>query len=60
MSRRGGCMQDVDTRPDRGDLDAVEAAVELSEADLECVVGGLARPWTEDDADQWLSESALV
>ena len=46
MSRRGGCMQDVDTRPEG--------------ADLECVVGGLARPWTEDDADQWLSESALV
>jgi hypothetical protein len=55
-------MQDLDTRPaaDRADLNAVEAAVELSEADLECVVGGLARPWTEDDADQWLSESALV
>jgi hypothetical protein len=55
-------MHDVDTRPatDRADLDAAKAAVELTEADLECVVGGLARPWTEDDTDQWLSESALV
>jgi hypothetical protein len=29
---------------------------ELSEADLECVVGGLARPWTESDPDLWLLE----
>jgi len=54
-------MQDVDARPiDRADLDSVDAAAELSEADLECVVGGLARPWTEHDGDEWLSESALV
>ena len=36
------------------DRQIVDARAELSEADLECVVGGLARPWTEADADDWL------
>jgi len=29
---------------------------ELSEADLECVVGGLARPLTETSAEVWQLE----
>jgi hypothetical protein len=29
---------------------------ELSDDDLECVVGGLARPWTETGLDGWLVE----
>jgi len=39
----------------------VEPGAELSEADLEFVVGGLARPWTESDGaagDDWLAEPA--
>jgi hypothetical protein len=51
-------MRDVD----RHDDTIVESSGELSEADLECVVGGLARPWTETDApvapagDDWVAE----
>ena len=45
---------------DASDVEPIDRGVELTEADLECVVGGLARPWQEDDADEWLSESALV
>ena len=44
---------------DNGRLDLereppVASSAELSESDLECVVGGLARPWTEAEADEWL------
>lgn len=33
-----------------------ESQAELSDTDLESVVGGLARPWTEADADVWMLE----
>jgi len=53
-------MFEANGRPldDRHDREIVDPRAELSEADLECVVGGLARPWTEADADDWLVEPA--
>jgi hypothetical protein len=39
---------------DRRGREIVEPPSELTEADLEWVVGGLARPWTETDTDEWL------
>lgn len=53
MDERNG--QPIDPK---GDGEVVEPGAELSEADLECVVGGLARPWTEAEADEWIVESA--
>jgi hypothetical protein len=52
-------MQDADGRPldDPRTRVMVEPSPELSEADLECVVGGLARPWTESD-DEWMVDSS--
>ena len=40
------------------DREIADPRAELSEADLECVVGGLARPWTESDVDEWFVERA--
>jgi bacteriocin-like protein len=53
-------MRDSDARPldDRRDSGIVEDAAELTDSELECVIGGLARPWTEADADEWLVEPA--
>ena len=52
-------MQDANGRPldDQRAGAVVEPPTELSEADLECVVGGLARPWTESD-DEWIVDSS--
>jgi hypothetical protein len=52
-------MQDADGRPldDQRARAMVEPSTELSEADLECVVGGLARPWTESE-DEWIVDSS--
>jgi hypothetical protein len=48
-------MHEAENRPlDLGHDPQLESSAELSEADLECVVGGLARPWTEAEADEWL------
>jgi hypothetical protein len=50
-------MPETEGRPlERHDI--VDAGAELSETDLECVVGGLARPWTETDIDEWLIDTA--
>jgi hypothetical protein len=53
-------MSEVNGRPleNQGDREVIDPQAELSEADLDCVVGGLARPWTENDVDEWLGESA--
>jgi hypothetical protein len=53
-------MSEANGRPldNQGDREVADPHAELSEADLECVVGGLARPWTENDVDEWLVESA--
>jgi hypothetical protein len=53
-------MFDTNGRPleNHDDREVIDPHAELSEADLECVVGGLARPWTENDVDEWLVESA--
>ena len=53
-------MFEANGRPldNQRDCEIVDARAELSEADLECVVGGLARPWTETDVDEWLVEPA--
>jgi hypothetical protein len=40
------------------EIDAADVSAELTEQDLECVVGGLARPWTETDVDEWFVEPA--
>jgi len=56
MHESKGTRVDVQDR-----REIVEARTELSEADLEFVVGGLARPWTERDVaagDDWLAEPA--
>ena len=54
-------MPDRDARPiaDQHDHDIADPQRELSECDLECVVGGLARPWTELDADEWVVKPAV-
>jgi hypothetical protein len=53
-------MSEVNGRPleIQDDREVIDPQAELSEADLDCVVGGLARPWTENDVDEWLVESA--
>jgi hypothetical protein len=55
-------MHDTDGRllDDQRTREVIEPHGELSEADLECVVGGLARPWTEAEAAvDGLAEPAL-
>jgi hypothetical protein len=48
-------MNDFDLRPaEPGNDQPMERSRELSDTDLEWVVGGLARPWTEADPDLWL------
>jgi hypothetical protein len=48
---------DVPPAPSGNDQRTGGLQVELSEADLESVVGGLARPWTEAEPDEWILES---
>ena len=55
MPEMNGRLPELE-QPDR---DPVDPQGELSEADLECVVGGLARPWTETEADEWLVDAAV-
>ena len=52
MQEANGRLRDEPRIPESADTHA-----ELSEADLECVIGGLARPWTEADPHEWLIES---
>jgi hypothetical protein len=53
-------FDDEPASPSQPDRVAGEPRGELSEADLECVVGGLARPWTEAEVDQWLVKQAAT
>ena len=45
----------IDSSIDEPRTELAEDA-ELSDDALECVVGGLARPWTESGLDGWLVE----
>jgi hypothetical protein len=49
---------DVPPAESGNDVPVAGSQAELSEADLECVVGGLARPWNEGDPDAWQLEPA--
>jgi hypothetical protein len=50
-------MNELDRPQTDREIDTpVTADAELSETDLDCVVGGLARPWTDTAADDWLFE----
>jgi hypothetical protein len=46
----------IDSSIDEQRTELAEAHAELSDDALECVVGGLARPWTESGLDGWLVE----
>jgi hypothetical protein len=48
----------IDLSIDAPRTELVDAHAQLSDDALECVVGGLARPWTETNLDAWLVEPA--
>ncbi len=55
-------MQELDQRPPElePERDAPPAGTELLDSDLECVVGGLARPWTDVDGDERATDARLL